>query len=309
MVMPVFAACAGFGAIAIWSLSPALIKTSSVSVELAELLMTRYTLAALCFLPWLLPVWRKRKQISKKQWSMLALAMNAHIFLQGYCLQLVSVSWYVVIFSLSPFITFILMRLRLSFMKLIAVLLSGSGTLFFIDPFEMQELPSIHGLLAVVGTTITWALITTQLAHLQRLYKDVEIVTVLTYFLFMGSFLLWAPSHCSFAAVSQLSNASLGCIALLAVGMPLAFVLFAFCLRVMPVFGISSQYLELVFGLMVGVLLFDDLFSAKQMLGTMLVVFGLVLLMIPEAKVFKFQIFSVMREKIQRYRGRFISPV
>lgn len=281
-----FAVLSGLGAILIWSLAPAIVKTttSSVAMNLSEFFMLRYFIAAVISLPWIFKVFKKGRVLTAKQWITLWFYINVSIFLQAYALQFVPLSWYVIIFSLNPLMTFLFMRLKLSKIKIWAIIFSFSGALFFINPIEMQDQPSWLGIFAVVGTMVTWAAFTTKLVDLQRVYKDIELSVITNYLSLTGSFVLWMICSRSFDSIPA---QSIGPIAMLSLLMPIAFWLFSFCLRTLPVFGVASQYMELIFGLIIGVYFFGDFFSFIQLVGSFFVILGLVLLVVPDRKQYQ----------------------
>lgn len=88
---------------------------------------------------------------------------------------------------------------------------------------------------------------------------------------FLACLLVWVGSGSVTFSPSQTEW-----ISILALGTltPLAYYSFTSCLRVMPKFSIVSQYLEPVFGVLIGISLFGEVLTLPQVAGSILIIAG-----------------------------------
>ncbi|MFZ2776738.1 MAG: DMT family transporter [Candidatus Rickettsiella isopodorum] len=267
-------ALCGVMAIIIWAFSPALIKINGTKVGMSEFLFARYFICFFLFSPIINTLWKKRHGITLKNWAIFFISITIHIFLQLYCLRFIPVSWYVVIFSSCPFFTLIMLRVNLSYGMCFCIMLAILGTIVFINPTKLVYFPPMYAVSAAIGTSIAWAVFTVKIVAFQAVYTHFEISGLSTLFSFISSIFFILVAGLNFSAFS---SSMLISTTILAICMPLAFVLFSICLRRLPIFAVTSQYLELVLGVGIGVIFFQEKFTLFQLIGSLMVLSAILL--------------------------------
>jgi len=260
---------AGILAVFLWAAIPALVKTGTNEENLTLLLVIRFVISSLIFLPLLKTVVSRLDQIPKKQIILLTCVLGANYYFQGLAMHLVPASWYVVIFSLNPILALLMMKVRLSSRKWFGIALAFLGTLMF-TVGQIQTAPWQALVFITIGM-LTWVLYTQIIQKFQNVYADVESSAV-TQFLSLGACLLiWLGHGVPIQALAPQQWSSL---IVLGLTTPLAYYCFSYCLRKTPAFGIVSQYLEPVFGVFIGVLFFHETLTLLQIAGATAITLG-----------------------------------
>ncbi len=259
---------AGILAVIIWAAIPALVKFGSTSNNLSFLLLLRFLIASLLFLPVSLAIWKKIKKLDVPLLITISLVLGANFYFQGLAMQDLPASWYVVIFSLNPIFALIGLKTKLT-RKLIAnVLMMFFGTLLFID---FQQVINNHlsiSLLYVFIGMLTWVFYTFLLARIQNKFSDIESTGVTQQLALIACLLIWLIKGFPIG----FSDSQIPSVIILGLLTPAAYFLFSYCLRRTPTFGVLSQYLEPVFGVLIGFLFLNESLSAVQAMGAILIV-------------------------------------
>lgn len=273
MVLPV---CSGIFATLLWALFPAFCKIALKDMSVYEFLLLRYVIA-FSVVGFLLPrIYKKRLQMPLKSWVLIASLVSVHNTTQGLCLLEVPVSWYILFFSCAPAITYMMMPFRKKPVVYGFFGLAVVGTVIFITPSTVGVTPSPLSLFYLMVSTVSWAALTRVMADFHKIYNDMEISCILNgsnLVTAIGLFLLFS-SH----GLTEVSVQIQGLLPLFLIGVtsPLAVVLFSKSIRLFPSFGIASQYLELVFGVAIGVIFFAEIPGFYQYVGLFFLVFSLV---------------------------------
>jgi drug/metabolite transporter (DMT)-like permease len=260
---------AGTLAVFLWAAIPALVKTGTTQDNLSFLLVMRFLISSLIFLPFLKKVCSKLFQIPKKQLAILAVILGANYYFQGLAMHLVPASWYVVIFSLNPIIAILLLKIPLTSRKWIGFSLAFIGTLLFTIG-QMESAPWLALIYITIGM-LTWVLYTQTIQKFQTVFNDIESSAVTQFFSLIACAMIWFGHG---LPTEELGAAQWTSLAVLGLTTPLAYYCFSFCLRKTPAFGVISQYLEPVFGVLIGVLFFHETLAWPQILGASAIVFG-----------------------------------
>lgn len=263
-------ASAALLAILIWSLAPALMKAQDASIPILYFLFLRYLLGSFIFIPGLKSLVKKLRHLPLPTLIGFTVFLIANHTLQFVAIRNLSVSWYVVLFALSPVLSLIFLRIPIDAKKIFWIGLAILGTLVFVLSNTLTQLPLL-GLASLFASTLCWALITVFTKKIQAQLLDSEVAG-LGHFLSLGVFfLLWALQG---APTIDLSLTSYFSIFLLGTGLSAAFILFSYALRHRPELAVISQYLEPVFGVIAGVIFFHEHLYWMQVLGGAMIVYG-----------------------------------
>jgi len=260
---------AGILAVFLWAAIPALVKTGTTQDNLSFLLVIRFVISSLIFLPLLKRVYSKIFQIPKTQLALLAVILGANYYFQGLAMHLVPASWYVVIFSLNPIIAILLLKIPLTSRKWTGFALAFIGTLLF-TVGQMESAPWKALVFITIGM-LTWVLYTQIIQKFQTVFNDVESSAVTQFFSLAACALIWLGHG---FPTEALGSAQWSSLAVLGLTTPLAYYCFSYCLRKTPAFGVVSQYLEPVFGVLIGVIFFHETLALPQILGASAIVLG-----------------------------------
>lgn len=260
---------AGILAVFLWAAIPAFVKVGTTEQNLSYLLVLRFMLASLLFLPVVGRILKKATKIPARQWGLLTIVLGMNYYFQGLAMHGVPASWYVVIFSLNPIIALALLKIPISKKKLLGLLLAFSGTLLFVSS-EFGHAPILAIFYIFIGM-LTWVVYTKFIQNFQKVYTDIESSALTQFVSLFASLLIWAWQSCPTQSLNSLEMSSM-----LALGTttPVAYFCFSYCMRRTPSFGIVSQYLEPVFGVVIGVTLFHETLTTAQLLGAAAIVFG-----------------------------------
>jgi drug/metabolite transporter (DMT)-like permease len=260
---------AGTLAVFLWAAIPALVKTGTTEENLSLLLVARFLISSLIFLPLLKRVCSKISQIPIRHSVLLAVILGANYYFQGLAMHLVPASWYVVIFSLNPIIAVFLLKIPLNTRKWIGFGLAFLGTALF-TMGQMESAP-VKALIFITIGMLTWVLYTQSIQKFQAVFNDVESSAVTQFFSLIACSLIWLGHG---FPVQNLGTAEWSSLAILGLTTPLAYYCFSYCLRKTPAFGVVSQYLEPVFGVLIGVIFFHETLGVPQILGASAIVLG-----------------------------------
>lgn len=260
---------AAFAAVLIWSVAPVIMKIGLSQMDLTSLLLSRFTVSSLIFIPVLNGVLNKIKTLSAKKWLMFCSIVGVIYFLQMAALKTFPVSWYLIVFSLNPVLSLIFMKIRFSQKLIISLSTAVLGTLLFLNFSELNlEIPMVSWLY-MVGGMLAWVGYSSFLPVMQKAYTDSEITALTSFIGLLSAGIVWSVSGfntLSFSTVGTISSLGLGVL------FPLAYFLFSVVIRNKPVFGIVSQYLEPVFGIAIAYFFLGENLQWTQLLGASLIV-------------------------------------
>lgn len=261
---------AGVGAVFLWSAIPALVKLGSLNQDISFLIVLRFAVSTLIFIPLLPRVFAKCRFISWKMLLLLATTLACNFFFQGLAMKELPASWYIVIFSLNPILVLVAFGVRLNLRLMVWTTIPLLGTFLFIEGGGGWQFSALAMIYLVFGM-LTWVLYTILLKKIQVHINDLEITALTQVAALVGSIVIWLARS---APHQILSREDLFSIVVLGISTPLAYFGFSYCLRRTPVFGIVSQYLEPVFGVIIGVLAFHESLNLAQGLGALAIVWG-----------------------------------
>ncbi len=265
----------GLFAVLIWSAIPAFVKIGSTADSLPFLLVCRFSIASLVFLPILKTILVRFNKIPKKLWLTLTIVLTANYYFQGLAMIDLPVSWYLIIFCLNPILALFTLKIKMTRKTWLAISFSIVGTLAFVNMEEILKMQSLLPFVFLILGMLTWVAYTFTIKKFQAVFSDVETTAITQFSSLIGCLLafIFFGSKVSSLSVSQTA-------AIIALGLftPLAYYGFSVCLRKLPKFGILSQYLEPVFGVLIGFVFFKEILSLQQIVGATLIVISTIAL-------------------------------
>ena len=188
------------------------------------------------------------------------------------CLEEVPVTWYILFFSASPILTFAMLPGKKPRETYLYSALALAGTVIFLNPTNVAHYPSAIALLYLLVSVTSWVLLTRLMIAMHKAYSDMEISFILNFCNFSGALALMLNHELVFAM-----NATFSLLALIAIAVrsPIAAYLFSVSLRASPTFVIAAQYLELVFGSIIGIALFHEIPTLYEYAGASLIIVSL----------------------------------
>lgn len=255
---------AGILAVFIWAVIPCLVKTGTETLPVSFFLFARFLIASVFMIYWLPRVLRKVTKLKFWIWLLLLLDLGANYFFQAIAMKELPVSWYIVIFSLNPVLSLLLLRVPVTKSLVSAVIISMIGTFCFLNFNEMN----LHiGLLAVSSLIIgmlTWVIYTFMIKTFQTVYSDIEVTTLTNFVSLLATFLIW----CSFGfEIATPNSHEMISVFVLGIGTVLAYALYSYSMRLTPTIGVMSQYLEPIFGVAAAYFMFNESLNLLQFVG------------------------------------------
>ena len=264
---------AGLLAVVLWAAIPALVKTGIQSIDISLLLLLRFLISSAVMIPLLPRVLKNSKNIRIHLWAALLVVLGANYYFQALAMAAVPVSWYTVIFSLNPILALLIIRVPFQRKMIIPLFIAIVGTFLFVnEPSPKGKIDFLSILFLVIGM-LTWVFYTRLVTEFHKIYSDAE-TTALTQFVSLVAILpiaIWKGVH-----IQSLSSGALFSVLTLGATTPFAYFGFSYCLRKLPVFGVVSQYLEPVVGIIIGVCFFSESLSSLQIMGSAAIIFSMV---------------------------------
>ncbi|MBN8828019.1 MAG: DMT family transporter [Sphingobacteriia bacterium] len=263
---------AGITATFLWAFLPTLCKIALSGTNINQFLLLRYIVAFSTLFYLTRRTFRKFNQIPLWIWCAIFFTITTHNLTQALCLKEIPVSWYIIFFSCAPILTYMLLPGSKNKGFYACFLLAIYGTYVFLNPEDIVQLQSKMGLVFLFVSIMSWVIITRLIIYFQKVYNDFEIAYILNTCNLIGAVTLFLLSG------SDLNlNWKVSLIPIIFIGImsPLAVLLFSLSLRILPKFGIASQYLELVFGVIIGFIFFNEIPSNQQFLGSGLIITAL----------------------------------
>ncbi|AJC48731.1 DMT family transporter [Allofrancisella guangzhouensis] len=258
-------------AVLIWGMFPTLVKSTLQFASVEQLLVLRFLVASLLFLPMFNTVFNKLLVIEKRYLALFVIFTIAVFFSQTYVLSQVPASWYVAVFTLAPIIFLLVYRETLNLFGKIGVTLAIIGMgLFFTSMNDHTDMNFLTMILLIISM-LSWVGYSIFARKLHSQLNDREIVALTSFVGFGSSFVFWGTKGFVW---EDLSLSILGLCVLTGVVLPLALVLYSFSLRIKPIFAMFSQYLEPIFGLLAAALFLGEVMGAIQYLAAIVIIIG-----------------------------------
>lgn len=263
---------AGVLAVFIWAVIPCLVKTGTETLSIPLLIVLRFLVASSVMLYWLPGVIKKMFRVKGWLWLLLLLDLGANYYFQSIAMKQLPVSWYIVIFSLNPILSLFFLKVPFNKNLILSIALSMMGTLCFLNWSEEKLLMNPLTLISLMIGMLTWVIYTLLVKKFQNVYNDIEITTLTNFNSLIAALIIWSMEGFK---LSSLSATSLIAVTILGVGTVLAYIFYSYCLRRLPAFGILSQYLEPVFGIGAGYIMYHETLSIVQYVGAATIVLAM----------------------------------
>jgi drug/metabolite transporter (DMT)-like permease len=267
---------AGIISVFIWALLPVLVKSSFTQISVSYFLLIRFGLAIFVLSSL---IWKFRRQLfhlQPKVYFNFLIVLGANYWLQCLAIKDLPVSWYIVIFSLNPFLSLLLMKTCWSQRLILSLILGIMGVLLFLfkDEQFLNGIP-LYGFLYLVGGMLTWVLYTFMSKQTQSKISDTTLTLLTQILSFIAVFFIWLIDGFPHESLMQLNTLSWASIILSGVGLPVAYYLYLYSLRRTPIFSQLSQYLELLFGLLFSWLIYNEQITLFKILGGFFILLSL----------------------------------
>lgn len=278
----IFAFLAGFGAIVIWALLPVLVKSIVNHVDVSFFLMQRFLFSTL-ILSWVIPrIVIKLKFLSKKKLLYFIITLGGNFYLQTWALSQVPASWYVIIIALNPILTLILLRYRLTASTWGGIILALAGTyLFSIAQHGYLFAITPLAMIALLGGMSTWSFYTVLVKDFHSVYSDLELTALSSIVSLAACLLIWTISGFpTDGAVLRYLPETL----LISLIVPVAYFLYSYGIRKLPVVTVNAQYLEPILSLIFAALILHECLTSMQYLASGIILTGVLLSTLYSAK-------------------------
>jgi drug/metabolite transporter (DMT)-like permease len=266
---------AGIFSVLCWASIPVVMKLGLEIVPLTYFLFLRFLVASVFCLMVTRIDFVKCTKLSLRQWAFLSVLLAANFILQAIAIREIPATLYIAIFSLSPLISLLCVRASINSKSAVGIVLALVGTLVF--ALSSGQLEGLHwkGLPALLGGMMTWALYVPSVQSFQKIFTDRQVSAITSCVSFIPVTLLWLIEG---APVAKLSPQGYLAIAIVGLLVPIAYWAFLYSVRHLPVFGISSQYLEPVFGFAFAVFILGETLTFSQVIGGFVILSGVALM-------------------------------
>ncbi|NNM59609.1 MAG: DMT family transporter [Legionellales bacterium] len=260
--------------IVLWGILPTVVKFSINDLNVSSFLVLRFFVSTVLLI-WVLPSLLKKRAKLNKNFLLLFLAIVAVLFVsQTLALRFLSVTTYIVAFTLTPLLTLLILRYKLSRKACLGVFLAVTGSLVFFyrsGNVSLFHINYIAIFLMFLGM-ISWVFYTLVISKLHKNFNDFEIVALTNYLALFSSIIFWFLNG---LPVDKIPN-EIMLASLLSGGLiPLAFIFFSIGLRHVASFTITIQYLEPIFGLIFAYLFLHETLDKLQIVGSIMVIIGI----------------------------------
>jgi drug/metabolite transporter (DMT)-like permease len=259
---------AGTVSVFIWALIPSLVKFGVAGDNLNGFLFSRFLLSSLVLALPLYASIRKLRRSNILPVFLYCLLAMIHFYYQAFALTEVSVGWYIVFFSLAPVFSLILVKGKLSRKLLLALSFGVLGAIAYaFGHYEISHIGYTE-LASLLWSFMSWIGVCVLVTRIQNSFTDLEIASLGNFSMFF-----FALFFLNFDIGSALSGDVVYwlVIASLALFAPLSFFLFSYSLRHFLSFGLVAQYLEIVFGLSLAWILFNEHITVLSLIGVIMI--------------------------------------
>lgn len=250
-------------AVFIWVISIAVIKELLWELNFFFYLFIRFGSTSLILA---FPLYKAlKKSIKLKEYFIVLFLCSAglHVPLQTLAIKVSSISWYISFMAFSPLCVTIFsgtLNKHIFFTLVIGII----GVLCFTNPTELNTFPHTYEFLALLASLGTWTLLTTLIKRINVNYSDLEIASLVSFGGFLVSFIIFTSQKFPFQNLNLALSIKL---LFLIIGSPLAYWFFSFGIRKNPFMAIISQYMEFIFGILIGFFWFQEIHHTIQWIG------------------------------------------
>lgn len=263
----------GIFAVFLWACAPALIKVGKSDHDFTYFLLARYGVSALLTCMVAPAVIKKISSLNARTIVFSCFFVIIHNTCQVYCLKQISVCWYTLFFSLTPVLT-IFFFTRFSWATLSYFLVAIVGVFLILEPGQHEFYPEAVYVMALLVSIFGWVFLTVFLKKLHKHFGDLETTFLLNFANLSAATVLWLSHGMPYEAFSSKEMTSLF---LLSISSPIALYFFSYAIRKAPIFTISAQYIEIIFGLCIGVVFFNEHLKSNEWAGAFFIILSIVL--------------------------------
>lgn len=261
-------------AITIWGGLPTLTKLALDNMTVLGFIAIRFIFSSLLLSPYLLTVIKKSPDVPLKYWLILTVIITLMFYSQTWAIQQVAVSWYVVIFSITPVIMALCLRYRMHWQAIVGVILVGFSLLVFLSKGRDSGQWHLLGLTAVIVGMLCWVGYSLLVTRFHHAYSDIQITAITAYIAALVNVIIWLINveHVSLAFDGQAYFLS----AIAGVVLPIAFWSYSYALRRCPKFSVFGQYLEPALGLIIANFILGGTLMIKQYIAFVFILIGVI---------------------------------
>lgn len=274
---PFFPYAALLLSVAIWGGLPTITRIALTKMSVLAFITMRFLFSSILLSPYFLDVIKKYKKVSFGYWLAFVVTITLMFYSQTWSVAHIPVSWYVVIFSITPVVMALCLRYQMKWQAVFGVFLVLVNLFLFLSSGHGVFQWSVFGLVAVLIGMLCWVAYTVLLHQFHSIYNDIQITALTCYIAAAVNFCIWMfqGSYSGFhlSVYSCVISASLGII------LPLAFFSYSYAMRHQPKFSIFGQYLEPVFGLIIALMILGGALSIKQYIAFAFVLIGVFFVM------------------------------
>jgi drug/metabolite transporter (DMT)-like permease len=275
------ASLSGLSAVFLWAITPVIFKFGLGSVPISYLLVLRFAISVLILAPAIPRLFRKRNQITLVDLIFLQLILAFAFYSMGTALSQLPASFYIMVFSLSPLLSLIAFRFRLSLSLLGPLALMGVGTLAFVTPTDFHNQYSAVAIAWLSLGMVLWVGYTRLVAKFHQSCSDLEVTTITNLLCLTGCLTWWGFEG---LPVAPLNLTTWAIVILFGLISPLAFFSYSLGVRKAPLITIAAQYLDPGFGVGGAWLLLGESITTLQIIGVVVTMGGLAWLGVREAR-------------------------
>ena len=253
---------AGIAAIFLWALIPIIFKAGVAEYDASTLFLARFLFSLILFIPLF---FRSKILLELRKEPLSSLKIGIALFICYYffscALTLMSASAYIIIYSLNPVISLLFLKVKLNSRLVVSIALGVLGIIVSLGNSSLNLSASLKGICYIVLGMTSWAVYTKLLIDSHKTYTDLEN-SFLTHFISFFVAAAWWMSN-KMPSPPQ-SITFYGLAFAFAIISPLAYFCFSYALRIAPVFGILSQFLDPVVSLFLAVLFLQEKMNMYQ---------------------------------------------
>lgn len=254
-------------AVFLWAVGPAVVKASIAGLPDSYFLVLRFLFSAAVLAPALGSLVKGHKRVRAADWAQLIFLTGLHYQTQLVAVKFLPISWYMVFFATTPALTLLFMGIDWNRRQIGGLFLATVGSLAFVTgAFDGMSWWGLAALFASVGG---WIGLTLVLRKQDSGLTNWETTAVCNLAALGAALFYWLGSGCPTAPLQWAHGEA---ILLMGLGMPAAFFLYTYSLRKIPTVAVVNQFLEPVFGVLIGLFFFSEVMSSAQWLGAGLIV-------------------------------------
>lgn len=264
------------------SYNPYLIKNTLANIDIIIFMLLRYLVPTLLLSTFLAKALRKNLRSIKSDLIIIGLMIAICNLTQILSLKQVLGTWFIVFFACTPVVNIWFVSQSRSIHINIACILAVLGCMFFIINKEINNYPDFKSILFLIISSGSWIMVLLRLRKIQTILSDMEInaffytvsfiMALIVFIVTINDYRLPVLNDLNIFIIRDL-----GIFIFIWLLCPLSSLLFNISIRNAPIFGILSQYLQLVFGLIIGTCIFYEPSHYMQWIGATLIIGALLL--------------------------------